>query len=149
MTCIEEAISRQELRELTESYFSALDDGDEAGVVDTFAADAIAVYQTGSSEEVIISGYGAMKIYFSSIIENTKSSIHTICNFRVIDLMPDTAKTVTFCTAHLASDRTMRIRGLSYRDDHVKIAGKWRIGRRIHTALWEYEARRVEPAAPH
>jgi hypothetical protein len=40
------------------------------------------------------------------------------------------------------------VRGIRYIDDLVRTDGGWRIARREHRTLWQYDATRVEPHVP-
>jgi hypothetical protein len=68
---------------------------------------------------------------------------------QVIDVTGDTATADSFALAHLVpSTGPILVRGLRYQDVLARTESGWVITHREQTALWQYDATRVEPHLP-
>jgi hypothetical protein len=75
-----------------------------------------------------------------------KHTSHAVAS-QVIDVIGDTATADTFVIAHLVpTTGPILVRGLRYHDQLIREQSEWRIKRRDHEALWQYD---VEPVAPY
>jgi SnoaL-like protein len=71
---------------------------------------------------------------------------HTLAN-QTVTVTGDTAKATSFVVAHLIPEvGPILVRGLQYHDQLVRDGSGWRIARREHHTLWQYDA---EPVVPH
>lgn len=73
------------------------------------------------------------------------STAHAVASQHVV-VDGDTAVVENVVVAHLGSDTgPILVRGLRYSDRLVRTRDGWRIIRRDHAVLWQYDAERVDP----
>jgi hypothetical protein len=136
---------KAEIRVLVEQYFHGLDHGRPAIVADAFSESCY--LKISISPPMIMNGRAEVATAFAGSAGFFAASIHALSHHRV-DVDGDVITGTTYAIAHLVmlpgQDDKMQVRGLRYDDIYVREAGVWRIGRRIHNPLWQYEA----PAVP-
>ena len=126
-----------------EAYFSCIDRRDWKGLGECFAANASAVYNSGSAKQ--LAGREAI-VQRLRVVERFAATNHTLSNTH-ISVVDDGARAITLALAHLvpAEGGKVLVRGLRYDDELALDAGTWRIRRRAHQPLWQYEAASVVP----
>jgi len=68
---------------------------------------------------------------------------------QTVTVTGDTTTADSFAVAHLILEEgPILVRGLRYRDRLVRERSGWRIARREHQALWQYNAESVVPQVP-
>jgi len=139
---------RQAISALFNTYFFFYDRGDEAGLNLCFTEDAEAQFDIGGPEPVILEGRDAIVRSMAGAAARRLGANHMPSNMR-IELDGDRATSDMFAIAHiiLGNDQSSRVlvRGLRYLDEIVRTPAGWRISKRIHKALWQYEAPTVRP----
>lgn len=142
-----EAIEKTRVREVLENYFQGLDAREEDRLAACFTVDAVATHHSGSDTEFTLSGGAAIAHYFCALMPTFTATTHACCN-SVIQLNTDTATASTFAIAHVIDGKRVRVRGLRYIDELVQDSRQWRIKKRTHIQLWQYEADAVKPFLP-
>jgi uncharacterized protein (TIGR02246 family) len=135
------------IRRLIDRYFSAADRQDRDAYCACFTDDATLTTLArpdgggGTAHE----GIEAVMAAFRTV-ETFAASCHVAANV-VVDVHGESASADTIAVAFVVakeSDGTVATRGLRYRDDLVRHDGGWRIRRRVHSALWQFNS----PASP-
>lgn len=73
-------------------------------------------------------------------------SSHSLASQSIIFDHPGTASVTSFAVAHLVAESgPIFVRGLKYDDVFVQVDDDWRIRRREHRTLWQYDANSVVP----
>jgi hypothetical protein len=145
---LREFVDKSKVREVLDNYFHGLDAREEGRLAACFTEDAVATHHSGSDTEFTLTGGAAIAQYFCTLMRKFTASNHTACN-SVIELAHKTAAVNTFAIAHVVEGNRVRIRGLKYVDELVQTdAGQWRIRKRTHIQLWQYEADAVKPFLP-
>jgi hypothetical protein len=141
------------LRLLVERYFSAVDRRDWATLRTCFADDARMLFgwdvATGVAAEEVVGGDRI--VVAIRRVEHFATSVHALAH-TWIEVDGDVAVLDTAATAVLEdrrdrSEPVLRVRGLRYRDEAIRVAGGWVLGTRRHSALWEL-ARPPSPLTP-
>ncbi len=87
----------------------------------------------------------------SAAVAGIAASCHAAAN-SVVVVDGDTASSDTFAVAFVevgeAHYGRILIRGIRYRDEFVRLADGWRMKRRVHSALWQFDAAAMTPAMP-
>lgn len=139
------ALAALAVRQLLERYFSCIDRRDWTGLADCFAEDAHAVYNSGQAQT--LAGRAAI-VERLRVVERFAATNHILSNAHVTIGNHD-ARSITHAVAHLlpaeGSLQRILVRGLRYEDDLALDAGTWRISRRVHQPLWQYEADAIPP----
>jgi hypothetical protein len=136
---------RLRVRETIERYFFGVDAQDEGALINSFTDNASAEYHVGTPEHKIVSGGIAIARDIYSHCSQFTSSNHSVSNF-VVDITSDVASSNTFAVAHVIVHGKALLRGLRYQDRLVRDMDGWRIGKRLHTPLWQIEADVLPPA---
>ena len=144
---LRETVEKTRVREMLENYFQGLDAREEDRLAACFTEDAVATHHSGSDTEFTVSGGATIARYFSSLMPTFTATTHAACN-SVVQLTGDTATASTFAIAHVVDGGRVRVRGLRYIDELVQISRQWRIRKRMHIQLWQYEADAVKPFLP-
>ena len=128
---------RMLIRERLELYMSALDRLDRELVIDCFTEDAELEYDVKPERYV-----GGAQFFeaLSQVFARFSSTNHALSNSQVI-VSGDTARVESRATAVLVDKESQRtsIRGVRYLDDLVRCGNDWKIRRRIHQPLWQYD----------
>ena len=140
-------VAKAAVREVLEDYFHGLDAREEARLAACFTEDAVATHHSGSDTELTLLGGKAIAGYFCGLLSTFTATNHTLSN-SVIRVTGDTATADTFAIAHVVIDDRVRVRGIKYIDELVRVSQQWRICKRTHIQLWQYEAAAVKPFLP-
>jgi hypothetical protein len=127
---------RLAIRETIERYFVGLDRRDGEWIAAAFTEDA----------EGEINAFGSKSVFkgraafgnFAKGMAQFASSNHALSNVRIV-VNGDRASSDTFAIAHLLANDKIMVRGLQYVDDLVRESDGWRIARRTHRTLWQYD----------
>ena len=134
------------VRCVLERYFSCIDRRDWTGLGECFAEDAQALYNTGGTATTLV-GRAAI-VERLRLVTRFAATNHLLSNAHVVVTGSD-AKADTNAIAHLlmsgAGGQRVLVRGLRYVDALLQVDGCWRIHRRTHMQLWQYEADAVPP----
>ncbi len=145
---LREFVDKSKVREVLDNYCHGLDGREEGRLAACFTEDAVATHHSGSDTEFTLTGGAAIAHYFCTLMRKFTASNHTACN-SVIELTGKTATVNTFAIAHVVEGNRVRIRGLKYIDEFVRTdSEQWRIQKRTHIQLWQYEADAVKPFLP-
>ena len=140
-------VEKAAVREVLENYFHGLDAREEDRLAACFTDDAVATHHSGSDTEFTLTGGAAIARYFCGLLRTFTATNHTFSN-SVIRVTGDTATGDTFAIAHVISDNRVRVRGIKYLDELARVSQQWRICKRTHIQLWQYEAAAVKPFLP-
>ena len=135
------------VREVLENYFHGLDAREEDRLAACFTDDALATHHTGSESEFTLTGGAAIAHYFCGLLGRFTATNHALSN-SVIQVTGDTAKADTYAIATVVIENRVRVRGLKYVDELDRVSRHWRIRKRTHIQLWQYEADAVKPFLP-
>ena len=135
------------VREVLESYFHGLDAREESRLAACFTEDAVATHHKGSDSEFALTGGAAIASYFCRLMGAFTATNHTLGN-SVIQVSGDKANADTFAIATVVIEGRVRVRGIKYVDELVRTSRQWRICKRTHIQLWQYEADAVKPSLP-
>lgn len=142
-----ELVARTRVREVLESYFHGLDAREEDTIGACFTEDAVATHFSGSASEFTLSGNAEIARYLCELMRTFAASTHNASNV-VIRIQGAVATADTFAIATVIAADRVRVRGLRYLDELVEVASRWRIRKRTHIPIWQYETRAVEPFLP-
>jgi hypothetical protein len=126
------------IRNVIERYFYAHDTRDATAFASCFTADGEATYETEDGQGVT---FTVSKIVdWGARLARLASTLHQLASLNV-SIHGDTADADTFAVAYLASqdEALVTVRGLRYRDRLVRAADGWRIFRRQHACLWQFQ----------
>lgn len=125
------------IRERLELYMSALDRLDRQLVIECFTEDAELEYDLKPERYV---GGAHFFETLSRVFSAFSSTNHSISNSHVV-VSGDTARVDSRAIAVLVDKHSQRtsIRGVRYLDDLVRCGADWKIKRRIHQPLWQYD----------
>jgi hypothetical protein len=141
-------LERLSIRVVIEGYFEALDRHDREGIERCFTADADVTYLDGQVE---LLGGRAVADYLR-FLRNFEAVQHTISTMR-IEVDGASAHVDTMATAVLLDSRRdeprLIVRGVGYDDWLVSGSDGWRVGRRAHRSLWQYESAPAPLGVPH
>ena len=127
---------RLAIRETIERYFAGLDRRDGEWIAGAFTQDA----------EGEINAFGRKNVFrgraafgnFAKGMAQYASSNHALSNVRIV-VDGDRATSDTYAIAHLLDKDKIMVRGLQYVDELVRESDGWRIARRTHNTLWQYD----------
>ena len=136
------------IRRLVDRYFSAIDSRDADRLRECFSEDPVFVglaRPDGSGGHPHV-GVNAVVAVLDGALAFA-ASCHVTGNV-VVEVDGDTATADTFAVAFVvlpadgaaAGPGRVTVRGLRYRDALVRTARGWRIRRRTHCPLWQYDA---------
>jgi ketosteroid isomerase-like protein len=129
-------------------YLHGVDSRDLAAVASCFTLDAHAVFNDTTDARFELHGRGEIARRLIQIVSNFSTSCHGIANYAVQLRGTSEAELDTFVTAHILSGATVSSRGLRYRDSLVRQDDEWRIARRVHCPLWQFDNPAVASAIP-
>lgn len=143
MICVTD---RQEIRNLLERYFYALDSRNLELLGDCFTPDAtislLGNVRRMDGPETIVAAFRAIGEY--------KASSHFVTSQHAT-IADEDAQAHTLAIAVLVQhgDSPVLVRGIEYRDELSRTPAGWRIARRIHDALWQFDTEQTAPFVPH
>ncbi|WP_236791797.1 nuclear transport factor 2 family protein [Amycolatopsis sp. GM8] len=133
-------LDEQGIRDACMRYWAGVDQKD---------ADLFGAAFTADAELSLFGGENVVKI--ADMIAGGRLSggyahtCHSLAN-QTVTVTGDTATATSFVVAHLIPDAgPILVRGLRYEDQLVRHGSGWRIARREHHTLWQYDAERVVP----
>lgn len=135
------------IRTILERYFHAVDRRDFELLGTCFTDDVD--FEFNLETKIEVKGRDALVARFMGMNKPHASS-HSMSNTG-ITVTGNTARSTTFAVVHAVMapgpDARVLIRGLRYDDEFVYGTDGWRIRRRRHNPLWQYEAKTVTPGA--
>ncbi len=143
----QEAHAGQDIRDVLERYFFALDTRDEALLASCFTGDATILYHVGSPAEVALRGREAIVRRLHGRTKDFTATTHARSN-TVARVNGDTATADTHAVVHVLTGSHMRVRGIRYHDVLVRQADGWQIRERTHVPVWQHDAIGVPPFLP-
>jgi hypothetical protein len=133
-------LDEQEVRDACMAYWAGWDRRDLTILLRAFTPTATLCLFGG--EQVLKVSDIAASGRIDGLHEHTS---HALSN-QVVTVAGDAATADSLVTAHLVgAEGKVMVRGLRYLDDLVRTDEGWRIERRQHFVLWQYDASRVEP----
>ena len=142
-----ELVAKTRVREVLERYFHGLDAREQDTIAACFTEDAVATHHSGSESEFTLTGNAEIARYFCELMRTFTASNHNASNV-VVRIQGATATADTFAIATVVGADRVRIRGLRYRDELLEVASRWRICKRVHIPIWQYETQAVKPFLP-
>ena len=142
-----ETIAKAQVREVLERYFHGLDGREKELIAACFTEGAVATLHSGSETEFTLTGNAEIARYFCALMQTFTASNHSVSN-SVIRVTGHTATADTFAIATVVSGSRVRVRGLRYLDELVHVSQQWRIRKRTHIPVWQYETEAVKPFLP-
>lgn len=140
---VQRLLDKQGVRDACMRYWAGVDQKDAELFGSAFTADA----------ELSLFG-GERVVQIADMIAKGKlggeypHTCHTLAN-QTVTVTGDTATAVSFVVAHLIPETgPILVRGLRYNDELVREGSGWRIARREHHTLWQYDAESVVPHLP-
>lgn len=142
-----DTIAKMRIREIIELYFSGINEKHRDSIVRCFADETqIQMYSDTDSEATHTNG-AAFADHLLRSVSKLDLATHTVSNSR-IDLAGSTANTVTHVTStHVRGDKTST-RGIRYVDEFVLNDVGWKIRKRQHWVLWQYDSPLTEVTRP-
>nr|WP_290447598.1 nuclear transport factor 2 family protein [Pseudomonas sp. 21LCFQ02] len=145
-------IARAEIRSVLERYFFGLDARDENALHSCFSNEAYYEANTGQGRKIVFNGASEIASTLVRLMGRFEATLHlTASPFISIEgnrATADVFGSAQLCFAKPTEDGHVLVRGVRYRDELEKVDGYWRITRRVHTTLWQYNASSVEPFVP-
>lgn len=135
------------IRRLIDRYLWATDAQDRERWRTCFADDVefTILAEPDGTGGTLHSGIDAVMGAFRAV-ETFDSSQHVLSNAVVaVGADGDTAAADSFVVAFVLEGENMSVRGLRYRDALVRGDDGWRIRRRTHSLLWQFNARSSPP----
>ena len=136
------------IRSVIERYFNAVDRRDWELLAACFTEDV--AFEFNLDTVIQVHGREAL-IERMRAMPKSAASIHSLASTSIL-VDGDTASAVTFGTAQVVLDRIdggrVLVRGLRYDDKLKRVDGAWRIAKRRHLPIWQYETVSVPPRAP-
>lgn len=136
-----------ELLELNNKYFNAIDSRDFARLGDCFTLEAHAQFLGGRWDL-----HGRLEIVEKiQLLEAFSSTTHVLGNAD-FSIVGDEVQGQIFALAFLATTEnhsgssSVLCRGLAYRDRYVERNGRWEIAERLQHELWQFNSDRVIPS---
>lgn len=144
-TALRSLLHQGQVRAVLERYFHAIDAADTAALETCFTADAHFEFNANSDDRRVLVGGRVIAEFFRERRRNFKAQCHFL-NHAEIAVSGDAAAADVFAMSNIVFDDRIAVRGLRYRDQLV-LAGdrNWRIARRVHTPLWQYNGTPVPP----
>lgn len=131
-----------------EYYFAAVDFGDWALLASCFTEDGTVHLNDGTAGERVLRGPQAVVAEYRRILAENIPRQHAAAYVRITGA-GDHATGITRALAHLgvppAESGRMLVRGIQYADEFVRTDGAWKLQRRRHRALWQYEVAIAQP----
>jgi hypothetical protein len=128
-------------------YLYALDAPDMDALATCFTADVEVVYHAGAAQERSQKGREPLVARFDANTKNYSTRTHALANFHVT-IANGVATSVSHVVATVVRNHRVMVRGIRYSDELVEDDGDWRIRRREHRPLWQYEALRTRLEVP-
>lgn len=144
----EQLVAKLEVRDVIERYFHALDTCDAALLASCFAEDAEARYHVGTAGEFGQQGGAEVVAYLVRNMDSYHRRTHAIANASIAMKEGDRASSLTNAIAVLWKRERIHVRGLRYEDDLERRMGEWRIVRRRHQPLWQFDGTPTSPEVP-
>ena len=144
----EQLVAKLEIRDVIERYFHALDTCDAKLLGSCFADDAEARYHVGTAGEFGQQGGAEVVAYLVRNMDNYHRRTHAIANASIAIKDGESASSLTNAIAVLWKRERIHVRGLRYDDDLERRQGEWRIVRRRHQPLWQFDATPTSPEVP-
>lgn len=139
-------LDEHNVRSVIERYFHSVDSYDLDSLIDCFTPDAYFEFNSKTPDKTALQGNETIGHYFHERRHHFKRRIHQISHLSVVFAGRDRARCDLYGISHILFEDRMSVRGLHYDDEVERCAdGKWRIGRRIHDALWQYNVVPVPP----
>lgn len=136
-------LDEQAVRDACMRYWAGVDQKDAQLFGSAFTADAELSLFGGERVVQIADMIAAGKLG-----GDYRHTCHTLAN-QTVTVTGDTATADSFVIAHLVPETgPILVRGLRYQDDLVRDGSGWRIARRQHHTLWQYDAESVVPHLP-
>jgi hypothetical protein len=139
------AEDRLALRALVEQYFYGIDHGDAAASAGCFAETCF--FQINVEPPMVFESRDEVGAAFSTN-KLFEASDHSVSH-HTLWMDGERICGAAYAIAHLvmrpAESRRLLVRGLRYDDEYVVELGAWRIKRRIHNPLWQYEVVATAP----
>jgi ketosteroid isomerase-like protein len=132
-------LDEQEVRDTCMRYWAAWDRRDLDLYLSAFTPDATVSLFGGKMETRIADTAAKGKLEGKH-----EHSFHAPSS-QVVRVTGDTATADTMVLGFLVGEKEVLVRGLRYLDDLERTPEGWRITRRQHFTLWQYDAKRVEP----
>lgn len=143
------AADRSEIGVVIERYFHTMDARDWAGFADCFTEGAVMTLHHGTGSDTPLNGRRAIAETIQGRIDSYDATVHARGNVEIA-LDGDRARASTHAVAYILLKGAVLVRGLRYVDELERAAaGSWRIARRLHIPLWQYEAPAVTPSIVH
>lgn len=148
-TPLSEHLDLAAVREVVERYFAAVDGNDWDLLASCFTANSEVHLNHGTADEVVLRGPQAVVREYRRLLDERVPRMHAAAHVRIA-MLGDSATGDTWALAHLGvpppEAGRMLVRGLRYGDEFVREAGVWKLSRRRHHALWQYEVAIGPPA---
>jgi hypothetical protein len=136
------------IRSIVERYFNAVDRRDYELLTTCFTQDVEVEFNL--DPKIVVHDRDELIAFMQRFPHSTASS-HGLSNISVL-VEGDTASAVTFAVVHAVigpvDGGPILIRGLRYDDQLRREGGTWRICRRSHNPLWQYETTVIRPRVP-
>ena len=140
--------ARIEIKQVLENYFHALDACDADLLASVFAPECEVRYHVGTPGEFVQNGHSSVVGYLVRNMANYRVRSHATSNTRVTLQGDGSASSVTHAIAILWKADKVHVRGLRYEDALKLAGGEWRVVRRRHSPLWQFDADPVDPVVP-
>ncbi len=144
----DDLLVRLAVRETLETYFSAVDGEDWDEVAGCFVADAISFF---NYEAEALRGGEAVADWLRKALSATTGTNHALSSLRTkIDGAVVRCDSRVMASLHWGAQAAARVsvRAIRYRDELVRVDGRWLIHHRRHEPQWQYEALSSEPRLP-
>jgi len=128
-------------------YLCALDSEDPVLLGRCFTDDVIAVYHADTPQERRQQGHQDVVGRLVSNMRNYNTRVHALGNLHIWATATG-AGCVSHVTATLVRNELVMVRGIRYTDELRHGGDGWRICRREHRPLWQYNAVRAELQTP-
>jgi ketosteroid isomerase-like protein len=128
-------------------YLYALDAPDMDALTTCFTEDIEVIYHAGAAQERRDRGRTQVVGRFAANVRNYSTRTHALANFHVT-VADGVARSVSHVVATVVRNQRVMVRGIRYSDELVEEDGGWRIRRREHRPLWQYEALRTRLEVP-
>lgn len=139
-------LHRGEVRDVLERYFHSIDSYDTEALADCFCADAQFEFNANTDDRKVLTGADAIAAFFRERRNNFKAQCHFLNHVAITLEGEGAAAADVFAMSNIVFEDRIAVRGLRYRDRLVRgTDGRWRIHRRVHTPLWQYNGTPVPP----
>lgn len=142
---LREFLRQGQVRSVLERYFHAVDSYDTAMLESCFTEDAQFAFNANSDDKRVLIGNRGIAEFFRERRRNFKAQCHFL-NHAAITVRGTTASADVFAMSNIVFEDRIAVRGLRYLDELVLGPDEvWRIARRVHTPLWQYNGTPVAP----